>query len=328
MDIRSSNPTTSLLPLNENTLHYLKELLAEECREWMTRLFWDYAESAEIILQVAGSGGLPGFILVNENSLPIGYCFWIQEGRRVLIGDVYVLAGVRGKGIDVDLIETMLKEIGRNGIEKIESQNIGFGLNGAESVYQKNGFISYNRHFMLKKIDNDISAAKGVSDGRFLTDDRWFVARAYHSNDFTQVIRLIYESYVGQSDSKINSQYSTHSGCKEFFGNLISNTGCGKFLRNFSLVVEEEISRRIVGIVITTEISPTNAHLPQISVLPQFQGLGIGRQMIDTVSNRLFRNGYRTTSLAVSAINETAVKLYVSRGFETILEFPVFSRTF
>src|SRR5947209_5663425 len=107
--IRSPNQTTSLLPLDESTLPYLQELLAEECQEWLTRLLWDYTESSEIIQQVARMGNLPGLIAVDGNDGPIGYCFWIQEGKRVLIGDVYIVPTERDSGAEISLIESMLK---------------------------------------------------------------------------------------------------------------------------------------------------------------------------------------------------------------------------
>ncbi|HZS44813.1 MAG TPA: GNAT family N-acetyltransferase [Blastocatellia bacterium] len=297
----------------------------EECNEWLGRLYWDYTESSEIIQQVARIGNLPGFILLDGDNRPIAYCFWIQEGRRVLIGDVYIISSMRGSGLDNYIIELILHEIGRERIDRIESQNIGFGLDNATRVYQKHGFQTYQRYFMIKRLDK-VRGAEPETRTWGASPRLHF--RPYHSNDLAQITRLIYESYVGRPDSEINSQYSTHSGCREFFSNLISNTGCGRFLRTLSLVAEQEINKRIVGAVITTEISTGNAHLPQISVMPELQGKGLGRKMIEILSWRLSNAGYRTVSLAVSALNDPAVKLYEKSGFETLLEFPVFVKTF
>ena len=159
-----------------------------------------------------------------------------------------------------------------NRLDRIESQNIGFGLDGVGRVYRKNGFTSYNRSFLIKRIKgvnivNTLDKRTGdeilQQQNGFVVNNRSFTYRPYHSNDFASVCRLIYESYIGQPDSTINSQYASYSGCKEFFGNLISNTGCGHFLRGQSLIVEEEGTKRIIGAIITTEISPGNAHLPR-----------------------------------------------------------------
>jgi len=327
VQMRSSNNTISIVPLDENSRPYLSDLLAEECREWLGQLLWDYAESSEIIQQVANAGNLPGLVAVAQNGRPVGYCFWVQEGRRVLIGDLFVVDSARGQGVDFDLVETMLKEIGVNKIDRIESQNIAFGLDGIGRIYRKHGFVSYNRHFLIKRIGSE-SPRDVVPQNRFVSSDRSFKFRQYHSNDFAAVCRLIYDSYIDQPDSVINSQYATYSGCKEFFGNLISNTGCGRFLRAQSLIAENEENKRIIGAIITTEISSGNAHLPQISVLPEFQRLGLGRRMIEVVFDRLSEAGYRSGSLAVSAENKHAVKLYESCGFLPLLEFPVFVKTF
>jgi ribosomal protein S18 acetylase RimI-like enzyme len=326
--MRATNPTISILTLDEITRPLLSELLLEECREWLTQLLWDYSESSEIIQQVANAGNLPGLIAVDGGGKPVGYCFWIQEGRRVLIGDLFVIDSARGQGIDFDLVESMLNEIGIHKIDRIESQNIGFGLDGIGRIYRKHGFVSYNRHFLIKRINNDSHTETASSQTRFVSGDRAFKLRQYHSNDFAAVCRLVYDSYIDQPDSVINSQYATYSGCKEFFGNLISNTGCGSFLRAQSLIAEIEEPKKIIGAIITTAISPGNAHLPQISVLPEFQRLGLGRRMIEVVFNRLREAGYRSGSLAVSADNKHAVKLYESCGFKPLMEFPVFVKTF
>src|SRR5262249_10166658 len=157
----------------------------------------------------------------------------------------------RGAGLDKYLIELILGDIGRDRIERIESQNIGFGLNDAVRAYEKHGFTTYKRYFMLKRLSSEKT---GGPESRIHAADRNYKFRPYHSNDLAQITRLIYESYVGRPDSEINSQYATHAGCREFFGNPISNTGCGRFLRALSLVTEEENTKRIVGAVITTEI--------------------------------------------------------------------------
>jgi ribosomal protein S18 acetylase RimI-like enzyme len=326
--MRSSNPTITILPLDEATRPYLRQLLVEECREWLTQLLWDYSESSEIIQQVANAGNLPGLVAVNGDGRPVGYCFWVQEGRRVLIGDLFVVESARGQGIDFDLVEAMLKEVGVHRIDRIESQNIGFGLDGIGRIYKKHGFVSYNRYFLIKRIIEESRIEGSSSQTRYVNRERAFRLRQYHSNDFAAIARLIYDSYIDQPDSLINSQYASYSGCKEFFGNLISNTGCGRFLRAQSLVAEIEETKKIIGAIITTSISPGNAHLPQISVMPEFQGLGLGRKMIEVVFNRLKEAGYRSGSLAVSAENKHAVKLYESCGFKPLLEFPVFVKTF
>jgi ribosomal protein S18 acetylase RimI-like enzyme len=245
-----------------------------------------------------------------------------------LIGDLFVVKSARGQGVDFELIETMLKEIGRNRLDRIESQNIGFGLEDIGRLYKKHGFVSYNRYFLIKRINPALTDENALPQTRFVSRNRWFKFRPYHSNDFAAVSRLIFDSYIDQPDSEINSQYATYSGCKEFFGNLIGNTGCGRFLRAQSLIADDEETKRIAGAIITTAISPGNAHLPQISVMPEYQGLGIGRKMIEIVFDRLREAGYRTASLAVSADNGKAVKLYESCGFEPLLEFPVFVKEF
>src|SRR5262249_26724766 len=150
---------------------FLQDLLVEECREWLTQLLWDYSESSEIIQQVANAGNLPGLVAVDRDSGPVGYCFWIQEGKRVLVGDLFVVESARGRGIDFDLVEAMLKEIGVHKIDRIESQNIAFGLDGVGRVYRKHGFVSHNRYFLIKRITNESRNETARSQTRFVNAD-------------------------------------------------------------------------------------------------------------------------------------------------------------
>ncbi len=71
-------------------------------------------------------------------------------------------------------------------------------------------------------------------------------------------------------------------------------------------------------------MSPDTAHLGQISVLPAYQGRGIGRRLIQSAKVELCTRGFVYASLAVTATNSRAVSLYESCGFSTIHSFPVY----
>lgn len=61
--------------------------------------------------------------------------------------------------------------------------------------------------------------------------------------------------------------------------------------------------------------TPTEWRLQQLYVDPEWQGVGIGRRLIDLVESRARRLGARTLVLTVNKSNERARRLYERAGF-------------
>jgi ribosomal protein S18 acetylase RimI-like enzyme len=79
-------------------------------------------------------------------------------------------------------------------------------------------------------------------------------------------------------------------------------------------------------VLIASAISAGVGHIGQISVLPTYQGLGLGRRMIYGALSEFYRRGFKSVSLAVTSANAAALHLYESCGFRAIHTFPVFFR--
>src|SRR5450631_3582225 len=72
----------------------LRPLLEDEVREWARLLSWDYSGSAEMILRYVDARILPGYAAV-ERGRVFGYSFFVYEGNKGVIGDLYVIIGTR-----------------------------------------------------------------------------------------------------------------------------------------------------------------------------------------------------------------------------------------
>src|SRR5512146_3479243 len=70
----------------------LRPLLERESELWMRRLAWDYTPSAEMILRYLDSKILPGYAAI-ERGRVFGYCFFVYEGSKGVIGDLFVADG-------------------------------------------------------------------------------------------------------------------------------------------------------------------------------------------------------------------------------------------
>ena len=107
-----ANPDTSLIPLSEVDLAGLEILFDEECAEWLELLKWDFKGASMLIRDVARQRKLAGFAVVSGTSV-IGFAYYLIEGSRCSIGDIYVSRGCRGRAIDRDLVAAMFEQIDR-----------------------------------------------------------------------------------------------------------------------------------------------------------------------------------------------------------------------
>ena len=69
----------------------LRPLIGEEVDTWSTLLSWDYRSSADMILRYVDAKILPGYAAVERGSI-VGYSFFVYEGSKGVVGDLFVLA--------------------------------------------------------------------------------------------------------------------------------------------------------------------------------------------------------------------------------------------
>ena len=79
----------------------LRPLLDEEVETWGETLAWDYRSSSEMILRYVDAKILPGYAAVERGSL-VGYSFFVYEGSKGVIGDLFVSPRRAGRAGDRD----------------------------------------------------------------------------------------------------------------------------------------------------------------------------------------------------------------------------------
>jgi hypothetical protein len=72
----------------------LRPLLEDETQIWSRLLSWDYSGSAEMILRYVDSKILPGYAAIDRGKI-FGYSFFVYEGSKGVIGDLFVANGSR-----------------------------------------------------------------------------------------------------------------------------------------------------------------------------------------------------------------------------------------
>lgn len=324
-----TNAEAGIIPMCDADLIGLEALFDEQCREWLSLLHWDYTGPSRMIRQVARQRELDGFVAMS-GSRTIGLAYYVVEDQRGSIGDIYVARDWRGAGVDRQLLAAILDELERGPrLRRIESQCVSIDNDGAGDLFAARGFDGFERFYMMKDLRQGADDERGVASARpapaaYGLDTADMLVRGWQEADFAQAARVIHQSYRGRSDSRINRQYKTEAGCAELLTILTDHLWCGDFLPHVSRIAVRRGTRRLAGVLIASRIAPRVGHIGQVSVHHAVQRQGLGRHLMISALQQFAQYGFHTATLAVTAINEPALRLYESLGFHSIHRFPVF----
>lgn len=316
------NTELEIIPLREVDFGALERLFDEQCSEWLELLRWDYSGPSRTIRQVVRERELAGFVAMG-GALAVGFSYYVVEGGRGSIGDIYVSRSWRGLGIDRQVTAVVLDELEHTpAARRIESQSVGIGNEASTALLEARGFERFDRQYMTMELVSSDCSPSGTQE----SEAAGVSIRPWKEDDFARAAEVIHRSYRGQHDSRINTQYRSESGCAELLTILTDHIWCGEFLNGVSHVAYQSATGRLVGVLIGSQIAPGAGHIGQISVLPAHQGRGLARRMINSALTEYVRRGFDSVSLAVTSENASALHLYESCGFRTIHTFPVFFR--
>jgi ribosomal protein S18 acetylase RimI-like enzyme len=297
----------------------LRKVLATEREEWLERLAWDFSEVATLIVEAVTHGVLRGVALLDGRE-PVGIAVYTVEYRRCLIGEIYVAAPYRSEEAGRALVAGLLRHMpAGHARRRIESQSIVFDTRGVDGAFAEAGFARQVRCYMMADATESHSASALRSSGRISI-------RSWRDGDYGRVAEIIYLAYKGTPDVVANTGYRTRDGCADLLDALTDSAWCGSFDPALTRVAVDEATGRMCGAAVCSRVSASTAHLGQVSVLPAYQGRGVGRALVEGAVAGAREAGLHRVSLAVTLANERALRLYRSCGFRPALEFPVFFR--
>ena len=303
---------TQILDLRQIQSRSLEPLFQEEARHWRDELQWDYRPSIELIKKFIDSRALGGYAAM-EDGKPAGYGFYVLEDHKALIGGLYVSTQFAQETITRKLIGEMVTALHATPhLARVEAQLMPFGTQ-LDPVFLSQHFKLHDRQFMLLPLAEAHLSSQQISTGLKLEpwNDRAFEAAA----------RLIQLAYANHVDGEINDQYRSEAGGMKFLRNIVLLPGCGVFLPEASFIVRPATGDRPVGMILTSTVAEGVGHTTQICVMPGHQGHGIGRAMMESSILALRRRNYKSVSLTVTSVNDSAVRLYEHIGFRTIKKF-------
>lgn len=315
-----------LIPLVDADFSQLETLFDEQCQEWLDLLGWNYTSASQLIRQVVRDRDLSGFAAMSGNTA-IGFIYYVIESQRCSIGEIFITRDWRGLGVDKRLAEaviTYLEKFPR--IRRIESQSLSIENQAAHDYLTEYGFTRLDRNYMSVALANcqPLKMFRADTSASVLRPAPDIFIRAWRDDDFNASVKVIQSSYKDTVDSQINNQYCTEEGCADLLAVLTQHVWCGDFLPHIARVAVDEKTNKILGLLTASRIADGRGHISQISVRPEYQGLRIGRRMIESALKEFAILNFETVSLAVTAVNRNALHLYESCGFQTAHSFPVF----
>jgi ribosomal protein S18 acetylase RimI-like enzyme len=300
----------------------LDELLAEESAFWRDALAWDFENSASLVRKFVEIRALNGYALICDGRVG-GYAYFVFEDHKGLIGDLYVRREFRGSangpGMELLLLNAVLKDLrGSSQVRRIESQLMTFvGPVPDGDVRLASHLRTFPRDFLTVRLPLDIPLKRREISTRVTI----FAWQERYQEGAAQLIR---EAYRGHVDSEINDQYRSIPGARKFLFNIIQYPGCGNFLAAGSLAAFDTETGLLAGICLTSMIAPESGHITQICVAKDWQGRGVGYELLRQSLDLLRQKGIKKVSLTVTSENTQALGLYERMGFRRTRHFPAY----
>jgi len=312
----------------------LRPLLEDEVREWSRVLSWDYAGSAEMILRYVDAKILPGYAAIERGRI-LGYAFFVYEGSKGVIGDLFVASSGRlpdphevESRLLLHVIETLQQS---PGIHRVEAQLLVHEAGVVAKPFVEQGFQRHPRLFMVLPLAD--ARMNNVRMNDMLRNDALKAAapmdheievRRWSEQDYQPAAAVITTAYRGHVDSEINDQYRTLSGSLRFLNNIVRFPGCGTFDPEGSFVAVHKRARSLVGLILCSRVRHDVGHVTQVCVLPEYRSRGLGELLIAATAANLRQRNFSLLSLTVTGANARAVTLYERLGFDTKRVFDAF----
>jgi len=248
-----------------------------------------------------------------------GYAFFVYEGSKGVIGDLYADDSIRIPGdtvehrLAVHVINTLQQS---PGIQRIEAQLLPHESGVLSDPFLAEGFRQYPRLFMTLPLRN--SARPEIATLHDIEFRRW------GEQDFQPGAAVITTAYRGHIDSEINDQYRSLNGSLRFLNNIVRFPGCGVFDAHASFVALHKPTRSIAGLLLCSRVREDVGHVTQVCVLPELRGRRIGESLLGLCTQELRSRNFLGLSLTVTEANAKAVELYRRLGFETRRRFDAF----
>jgi ribosomal protein S18 acetylase RimI-like enzyme len=297
----------------------LRPLLEDETRAWASLLSWDYNGSAEMILRYVDAKILPGYAAIERGRI-FGYSFFVYEGSKGVVGDLFVSDGGRlqnAREVEIKLLTHVIETLQQSpGIHRVEAQLLAHETGSVARPFLDQGFQRHPRLFMLHGLGNAPPQPRAMHPDVEI--------RGWTEADYQPAAAVITAAYRGHVDAEINDQYHTLSGSLRFLNNIVRFPGCGLFDAESSYAAVDRKAKNLIGLILCSRVRNDVGHVTQVCVLPEYRSRGVGEALLAATSANLRKRGFSLLSLTVTEANAGAVALYRRLNFESKRVFDAF----
>ena len=305
-----------LVDLRQVRAEELDLLLGHEINEWERRLDWDFRPSADLVRRFIRMQSLSGYALVVGREA-VGYCYYVCEDRKGLLGDVFVRPDFATPENENTLVTAVVRALWATPqVQRIESQLIMLSAAARSRMPLAGNLRRFPRDFMMA--DMSMVPALAPASHPRIHYEMW------QERDQEPAARLIAAAYQGHVDSDINDQYRSLAGGRRFLYNIVQYPGCGSFFRSGSFIAQDAVTGRVIGLSLASMVAFDVGHITQICVDPEWKGRRIGYELMRRSLDAMLHSGCRRASLTVTSSNVEAIRLYEGLGFRKHDMFEAF----
>jgi ribosomal protein S18 acetylase RimI-like enzyme len=272
-----------------------------------------------MILRYVDAKILPGYAAVERGRI-VGYAFFVYEGSKGVIGDLFVANGGRlpdRHDVESRLLLHVIETLQQSpGIHRVEAQLLVHEAGVVARPFVEQGFQRHPRLFMVLPLSDALKTPPLM--------DPEIELRRWAEADYQPAAALITTAYRGHVDSDINDQYRTLSGSLRFLNNIVRFPGCGTFDPEGSFVAVHKRAGSLVGLILCSRVRHDVGHVTQVCVLSEYRSRGLGELLITATAGNLRQRNFSLLSLTVTEANTRAVNLYQRLGFDTKRVFDAF----
>jgi ribosomal protein S18 acetylase RimI-like enzyme len=297
----------------------LRPLLEDETRAWASLLSWDYNGSAEMILRYVDAKILPGYAAIERGRI-FGYSFFVYEGSKGVVGDLFVANGGRvpnTREVEIKLLTHVIETLQQSpGIHRVEAQLLAHETGSVARPFLDQGFQRHPRLFMVHRLGDAVAPTRAMHPDVEI--------RGWTEADYQPAAAVITAAYRGHVDAEINDQYHTLSGSLRFLNNIVRFPGCGLFDAEASYAAVDRKAKNLIGLILCSRVRNDVGHVTQVCVLPEYRSRGVGEGLLAATSANLRKRGFSLLSLTVTEANAGAVALYRRLNFDSKRVFDAF----
>ena len=278
------------------------DLYRVEHERWQAELAWDTDDSWAIVEAGRVAGHVAGWIARNGDGTVLGWTFYILHDLTLQIGGLIA----QRPSVARALLDAVL-----GGPEASMARSLSCFIfpdcAGVSNALTRLRFSVRHTLYLAKPLtDTDAQAPPAPT------------ARHWRDTDLVPVVRLFQAAYQGVPGAAAFAPGGLREEWAHYAAQLVHTPACGRFDPALSFCLPASgpgEGTRVAGVVLTTRLSPSTAHIAQLAVDPLQRGHRHGEALVGSVARSARVSGASMLTLMVDEGNAAARALYARAGF-------------